>query len=62
MEDAQDPSYMEEDVESQSDGRREQVNPQTLEESMCNFNDMLVKVQEEHNQINITILQSIIDM
>lgn len=50
---------MEGDAEAESNGRREKVTPQTLTETMHSFNERLIKSQEEQNQINIDILQSI---
>lgn len=59
MEEAQDPFYLEEDAEVESDGRREQVTPQALAETMWSFNERLIKAQKEQDQINAAILQSI---
>jgi hypothetical protein len=55
----QGPFYPKEEVEVESDGRREQVTPMTLEETMRSFNERMIKAQEEHNQINASILHSI---
>jgi hypothetical protein len=62
MEDAEDPFYSKGDVEAELDGRREQVTPQTLTETMRSFNQRLIKDQEEQNEINIAIVWSINDI
>ena len=62
MEDGQDPFYPEGDAEVESDGRREQLTPRTLAETMLKLNERLMKAQEEHKQINAAILRSINDI
>ena len=45
-----------ENYEIESNGRREQITPQNLVETMISFNERLMKDQEEHNQMNDAIL------
>lgn len=43
-------------------GRREQVTPLNFIETMRSFNERLMKSQEDQNQINATIFDSLIDI
>ena len=49
-------NMQEENVETKSNGRREKITPQILVEIMVSFNEILIKAQEEQNQINVIIL------
>ena len=51
----------EENTKTKSNGRTEQIT-QNLVETMISFNEILMRVQEEQNQINNSIFQSLIDM
>ena len=55
-------NMQEEIVETKSNGRRDQITPQNLVETMISFNERLMKAQEERNQINVAILLSLTDM
>lgn len=56
VEDDQEPFYPKKHSKEESNGRREQVTPLTLEKIMRSFNEWFIKVKEEENQINVVIL------
>ena len=49
------------DAKIESNGRREHINPQNLIKTMKSLNERLIKDQEEHNHINLSILESLTD-
>ena len=49
-------------AKTKSNGRREEITPKNLIETMKSFSERLIKDQEEHNHINVSIFQSLIDI
>ena len=62
MNDAQYPFGKEDSVAVEFDGRREQVTPLAFAETIRSFNEGMMKSQEDHNQINGAILDSLTDI
>ena len=62
--DSQDPyeHIKEGNAETKSNGRRKQITPPYLVETMEISNEIFIKVEEENNQINASILQSLKDI
>ena len=55
-------NMQEENVETMSNVEREKIAPENLVKTMISFNEGMINDQEEHNQINATILESFTDM
>ena len=49
-------------AERDSSGRRAQITPLNMAETMRSFNERMTKVHEEKDQINVSILQILIDL
>ena len=55
-------NMLQDNAETESNGRLEQITLQNFIEILKGFNEILMKDQEQQNQINDYILQSLIDM
>ena len=62
MNDTQDNFGQKDSVMVEFDGRREQVTPLTFAKTMRSFNERIMKAQEDHNRINASILDSLVNI